>query len=86
MSEDRTRRLVPPETFFGAGIDSCTVRARQAEAYLVGKTLTADTAREAAELAVSQCVPLPRNGYKVAVLRALVARALAGAAETVGAS
>jgi CO/xanthine dehydrogenase FAD-binding subunit len=52
------------------------VRAAKAEAYLSGKALTAEAAREAAALAVAECIPLSRNDYKVAVLKTLVARAL----------
>ncbi len=56
------------------------VRAAKAEAYLSGKALTEETAREAAALAVAECIPLSRNDYKVTVLKALVARALSGMA------
>jgi CO/xanthine dehydrogenase FAD-binding subunit len=56
------------------------VRAAMAEAYLAGKALTAETAREAAALAVAECIPLSRNDYKVKVLQALVSRALSGMA------
>jgi CO/xanthine dehydrogenase FAD-binding subunit len=44
----------------------------------VGKVLTPEAAREAAALAVADCIPLSRNAYKISVLKALVARALAG--------
>ena len=56
------------------------VRAAKAEAYLVGKVLTAGAAREAAALAVAECIPLSRNEYKVTVLKTLVARALSSLA------
>ena len=56
------------------------VRAAKAEAYLAGKALTAETAREAAALAVAECIPLGRNDYKVTVLKTLVARALSSVA------
>jgi hypothetical protein len=42
----------------------------------VGRELSEQTGREAAELAVAGCMPLGRNGYKVSILRALVSRAL----------
>jgi NADPH-dependent glutamate synthase beta subunit-like oxidoreductase/CO/xanthine dehydrogenase FAD-binding subunit len=54
------------------------VRAKRAEAYLAGRPLSAETAREAAVLAVSECIPLSRNDYKIAVLKTLVSRALSG--------
>ena len=56
------------------------VRAAKAEAFLAGKALTAETAREAAGLAVAECIPLGRNDYKVTVLKTLVARALSSVA------
>ena len=56
------------------------VRAAKAEAYLIGRVLTAETAREAAGLAVAECIPLGRNDYKVTVLKTLVARALSSVA------
>jgi NADPH-dependent glutamate synthase beta subunit-like oxidoreductase len=52
------------------------LRATEAEAYLRGRELSETTAAEAGRLAVSACLPLDRNGYKVDVLRALVKRAL----------
>jgi len=53
-----------------------TLRAAGAETYLRGRGLSEETARGAADLAVSNVIPLGRNAYKVSVLRALVARAL----------
>jgi CO/xanthine dehydrogenase FAD-binding subunit len=56
------------------------LRARSAEAYLAGRDLSEDTACEAARLAISECIPLAHNEYKVAILVALVKRALLSAA------
>jgi NADPH-dependent glutamate synthase beta subunit-like oxidoreductase len=56
------------------------VRAKGAENYLIGRELSEETAAEAASRAVAECIPLARNDYKVSVLRALVRRALLGAA------
>jgi NADPH-dependent glutamate synthase beta subunit-like oxidoreductase/CO/xanthine dehydrogenase FAD-binding subunit len=56
------------------------VRAAKAEAYLIGKALTAKTAKAAAALAVAECIPLSRNDYKVTVLKTLVSRALSSLA------
>ncbi len=52
------------------------LRATKAEEYLWGRELSEEVARNAAELAVSACIPLGCNDYKISVLRALVARAL----------
>lgn len=52
------------------------LRATQAEQYLVGRRLDGATVSEAARLAVADAAPLAENGYKVAILRALVQRAL----------
>ncbi len=52
------------------------LRATKAEEYLWGRELSEEVARNAAELAVSECIPLGCNDYKISVLRALVARAL----------
>jgi xanthine dehydrogenase YagS FAD-binding subunit len=57
------------------------LRASGAEVYLVGRELSEQTGREAAELAVAGCMPLGRNGYKVSILRALVTRALLASAD-----
>jgi NADPH-dependent glutamate synthase beta subunit-like oxidoreductase/CO/xanthine dehydrogenase FAD-binding subunit len=57
------------------------LRASGAEAYVVGRELSEQAGREAAELAVAGCMPLGRNGYKVSILRALVARALLASAD-----
>ena len=53
------------------------LRAAQAEAYLVGKAPTEDTAVEAAELALAGALPLSDNAYKIDVFKALVRRSLA---------
>ena len=52
------------------------LRARKAEAYLEGRELTQSAAAQAAALAVSECIPLSRNDYKIAVLKTMVSRAL----------
>ncbi len=55
-------------------------RAKGAEAALVGKRISEDTARSAAAAAIAGAVPLSKNGYKVPVFEALVRRAILDAA------
>ncbi|HUW64076.1 MAG TPA: xanthine dehydrogenase family protein subunit M [Spirochaetia bacterium] len=52
------------------------VRARQAEEYLKGRELCAETVAEVARLALAGARPLAGNGYKVEIARTLVQRAL----------
>ena len=54
-------------------------RAQAAEASLRGKPLNAQTAKQAAHLALGGARPLLHNAYKIAVLTALVERALLAA-------
>jgi xanthine dehydrogenase YagS FAD-binding subunit len=54
------------------------VRAEAAEEFLRGRTLNAETAAQAAELALAAAHPLSRNAYKVNIAKALVTRALLG--------
>jgi CO/xanthine dehydrogenase FAD-binding subunit len=54
------------------------LRATAAEEHLLGRNLDGTTAAEAAALAVADVAPLGENRYKVALLQALVRRALAG--------
>jgi len=55
-------------------------RAAESEQLLVGKTLTEGLARQAAAAAVADATPLSKNGYKVPVLEAVVARTILAAA------
>ncbi len=57
------------------------LRATAAEEHLRGRRLDAAAAAEAAALAVADATPLGENRYKVAVLQALVRRALQGIAD-----
>jgi xanthine dehydrogenase YagS FAD-binding subunit len=52
-------------------------RARVAEAAVVGRSIDAATAAEAADAATKDMLALAENAYKVQVLRALVRRAVA---------
>jgi xanthine dehydrogenase YagS FAD-binding subunit len=54
--------------------------ASQAAAGLAGKTISEDTASEAAEAAVAGAQPLSQNGYKVQLAKVAVKRALLAAA------
>lgn len=54
-------------------------RSREAEAALVGKPLTEDTARAAGEAALKPARPLRDNAYKVPLLATLVARTIMAA-------
>lgn len=55
-------------------------RAKEAEAFLAGKSISRDTAREAGKLALKGATPLSQNEYKVIMLQAAVMRALLKAA------
>jgi xanthine dehydrogenase YagS FAD-binding subunit len=55
-------------------------RAVQSERQLVGKTISEELARSAARAAVAEATPLSKNGYKVAVLEAVVRRTILAAA------
>ena len=55
------------------------LRAREAEAYITGKTVTEELAAEAAEIALSGALPLSRNGYKVQIAKTLVRNSLLNA-------
>ena len=52
------------------------IRAKEAEDFLKGKTVTDQIAAEAAEAAVRGVLPLGRNRYKVQVMKALVKKAI----------
>jgi xanthine dehydrogenase YagS FAD-binding subunit len=54
--------------------------AKEAEAMLVGKTITEEVAAEAGERAVAGAAPLSQNAYKVQLARTAVKRALMAAA------
>jgi xanthine dehydrogenase YagS FAD-binding subunit len=55
-------------------------RASESERLLVGKPLTEDLARQAANVAVAGATPLSKNGYKVPVLETVVRRTILAAA------
>jgi xanthine dehydrogenase YagS FAD-binding subunit len=55
-------------------------RAIESERLLAGNRLTDDLARNAARAAVADATPLPKNGYKVPVLEAVVRRTILAAA------
>ncbi|MEN3331654.1 MAG: xanthine dehydrogenase YagS FAD-binding subunit [Blastocatellia bacterium] len=55
-------------------------RSREAEAALVGKTISEATAQAAGEAAVSQAKALSSNGYKIQLARVAVKRAILDAA------
>jgi xanthine dehydrogenase YagS FAD-binding subunit len=59
-----------------SGVAPIPWRAGEAEKALVGATLDAVTARQAAELVVEASVPLRHNRYKVSLTRTMVRRAL----------
>ena len=64
------------------GVAPFPYRAKAAEEVLRDQHLDARTIERAAEAAVASSRPLLMNGYKVALTRALVGRALAGVAES----
>jgi xanthine dehydrogenase YagS FAD-binding subunit len=55
------------------------MRAGAAEAMLVGKRITPELAREAGRVAMNDARPLSKNGYKIEVFRAVVARTILAA-------
>jgi xanthine dehydrogenase YagS FAD-binding subunit len=54
-------------------------RATESERELLGRPLTAATARDAARAAVASATPLSQNGYKVAVLETVLRRTILAA-------
>jgi CO/xanthine dehydrogenase FAD-binding subunit len=52
------------------------VRLREVEEFLKGKKVTETLAQEAADLAITETLPLSKNGYKVQITKALVRRAI----------
>ena len=59
------------------GVAPTPHRALDTESFLAGKQLSADTIRQAAELAVNGARPLASNDYKVQLVQGLVRQALA---------
>ena len=59
------------------GVAPVPWRVANAENYLVGKTLSDESLRETAKLALEGAKPLTKNGYKVPLTQTLVRRALA---------
>ena len=55
-------------------------RAREAEAALIGRPLTEETAREAASAALRDATPLPKNAYKLPMFEAVVRRTITAVA------
>ena len=56
------------------------IRAREVERFLAGRQPDERSAEEAGAIAVQTAFPLPRNGYKVQVVRALLRQAVLAAA------
>ena len=56
------------------GVAPVPVRLKEAEEYLIGKTVNADIAEKAGELAVKDAVAMKDNGYKINGLQAMVTR------------
>ena len=52
------------------------VRATEAEAYLIGKTVSEAVAQEAADIAMKDAEPLEQNSYKVQLAKTLIKRAI----------
>jgi CO/xanthine dehydrogenase FAD-binding subunit len=55
-------------------------RARQAEDFLRGKSLTEDVAQRAGEIALAGARPMKDNVYKINMAKLLIQRGLAAAA------
>ena len=71
-------KLKKAKMVFGA-IAPVPLRAREVEAFLVGKSLSEETAAMAGELAVKAIQPLLGNGYKRQVAKGLIRKAILGA-------
>ena len=52
------------------------VRLNEVEAFLVGKEITEEVAREAGEIAVKHAMPMSHNKYKINEIQALVESAV----------
>jgi len=63
------------------GVAARPHRLEAVEAFLAGKSRTAEVAEQAADLAVAGAAPLRHNAYKVPLVRNLVKRAIRGGAE-----
>ena len=55
------------------------LRAKEAEAFIIGKAVTEELAAEAAEIALQGALPLSKNGYKVQIAKTLVRNSLLNA-------
>lgn len=67
------------------GVANVPWRAREAEVLLEGQPLTPELATQAGERAVAGAQPLAHNGYKIAMAREIVRRAILQAAGQAGA-
>jgi len=63
------------------GVAAQPYRLEAVESFLKGKTRNAQTADQAAQIAVEGAAPLRHNAYKVPLVKALVKRAIRGADE-----
>lgn len=52
------------------------MKMTEVEDYLRGKTLTEETAKEAAEIAMKHAIPLENNGYKIEMAKVMIRRFL----------
>lgn len=77
---DLDGKTVKAARVVAAHVAPTPLRFEEAEAHIVGKTLTEKLAFEAGDIVVSRARPLRDNEYKVPMLRALVAHALTEAA------
>ena len=66
------------------GASAGPMRCPEAEALLEGQAPSAETAARAAEAAFADASPLPHNGFKLDLGRALVARAISQITSSTG--
>ena len=52
------------------------MKLTEVEEYLIGRKLTEDTAKEAAELAMKRAIPLEMNSYKIHIAKTMIRRFL----------
>lgn len=78
LKVSRGRQVADARLVLGAAAPR-PYRATAAEQMLIGKSVDVSLARSAAEEVVRQATPLPDNGWRIAVFRALIRRAILGA-------
>lgn len=77
VSTDENNIVTDASLVLGA-VAPVALKREAAEEYLIGKTLTQETAAAAAEICLENALPLSCNAYKIDVTRTLIRRTLLG--------